>query len=183
MIGVGLKPATNPLPTHSYHSYHSYHSKRMEHNKTMLEVSAIENGTVIDHIPAASLFKVISLLNLDMATNQITFGTNLTSKRIGKKAIIKIADKYCEDTEISYLALVAPTARISIIKDYEVVVKRQIEAPETVQGFVKCANPMCVTNHEPITTHFTVHDQNGELSLRCRYCEKITRQEQIEIIR
>lgn len=152
-------------------------------NKTMLEVSAIENGTVIDHIPAPSLFKVISLLKLDMATNQITFGTNLTSKRIGKKAIIKIADKYCQDNEISYLALVAPTARISIIKDYEIVEKRQIEAPETVQGFVKCVNPMCITNHEPITTQFTVHDQNGELALRCRYCEKITRQEQIEIIR
>lgn len=154
-----------------------------EHNKTMLEVSAIENGTVIDHIPTSSLFKVIGLLNLDNITNQITFGTNLTSKRIGKKAIIKISDKYCQDHEISYLALVAPTARISIIRDYEVVEKRQIEAPATVVGFVKCANPMCITNHERITTHFAVMTQNGELSLRCEYCEKSTRQEQIEIIR
>lgn len=151
--------------------------------KKILEVSAIENGTVIDHIPASSLFKVISLLRLDTAPNQVTFGMNLKSKKLGKKAIIKISDTYCEDTEISYLALVAPTARISIIKNYEIVDKRQIEAPTDVQGFVKCANPMCITNHEPITTHFTVHDLNGELSLRCRYCEKTTNQEQIEIIR
>jgi len=155
----------------------------MSNKKSILEVSAIENGTVIDHIPTSSLFKVIQLLGLDHGSNQITFGTNLSSKRIGKKAIIKIADKYCEDNEISYLALVAPQARISIIKNYDVVEKRQIEAPSHVEGFVKCANPMCITNHEPITTQFTVTSQEGKLELRCRYCEKSTYQDQIEIIR
>lgn len=155
----------------------------MNEDKRILEVSAIENGTVIDHIPASSLFKVIRLLNLDNAVNQVTFGMNLNSKKLGKKAIIKISDTYCQDREISYMALVAPMARISIIKDFEIVDKRQIEVPQTVQGYVRCANPMCITNHEPITTQFTVSDNNGELSLRCRYCEKITQQEQIEIVR
>ena len=61
--------------------------------KGVLEVSAIENGTVIDHIPPASLFKVIKLLGLDRTTHQVTFGANLQSKRIGTKAIVKIADK------------------------------------------------------------------------------------------
>lgn len=155
----------------------------MTDKKSILEVSAIENGTVIDHIPTSSLFKVIQLLGLDHVTNQITFGTNLSSKRIGKKAIIKIADKYCKDNEISYLALVAPQARISIIKNYDVVEKRQIEVPATVEGFVKCANPMCITNHEPITTHFKVISGGPQLELRCRYCEKSTYQDQIEIIK
>lgn len=154
------------------------------HNKGMLEVSAIENGTVIDHIPPTSLFKVIKLLNLDETTHQVTFGTNLKSKRIGLKAIIKISDKYCADDEISYISLVAPTARLSIIRDYEVAEKRQIEVPAQVEGFVKCANPMCVTNHEhDVKTRFDVFTRGGELSLRCRYCEKTTTQEQIEIIR
>lgn len=148
-----------------------------------MEVRAIENGTVIDHIPSSSLFKVIKLLNLENAENQITFGMNLNSKRLNKKAIIKISDMYCADKEISYLALVAPMARINIIRDYEVVGKRQIEAPQEVDGLVRCANPMCITNHEPVITHFTVSERNGELALRCRYCEKITSQEQIEIIR
>lgn len=153
-------------------------------NKGILEVSAIENGTVIDHIPPNSLFKVITLLNLDRTRRQVTFGTNLNSKRIGTKAIIKITDKYCKDEEISYISLVAPTARISIIKDFDVVEKRQVEVPSYVEGFVKCANPMCVTNHEQnVMTKFTVYTEEGELSLRCKYCEKITEQEQIEIIK
>lgn len=155
-----------------------------DHKKGTLEVSAIENGTVIDHIPPTSLFKVIRLLHLDTTPHQVTFGTNLKSKRIGNKAIIKIADKYCADEEISYISLVAPTARLSIIRDYEVAEKRQIEVPTHVEGFVKCANPMCVTNHEPnVTTGFDVFTRGGELSLRCKYCEKITTQEQVEIIR
>ena len=154
------------------------------HKKGILEVSAIENGTVIDHIPPTSLFKVIKLLNLDQTTHQVTFGTNLRSERIGTKAIVKISDQYCADTEISYISLVAPTARISRIRDYEVEEKRQVEVPTHVEGFVKCANPMCITNHEPhIKTRFDVFMRGGELALRCRYCEKITTQEQIEIIR
>lgn len=154
---------------------------QLENNK--MEVSAIENGTVIDHIPPTALFKVIGLLSLDKTQSQVTFATNLASNRIGRKAMIKITDKYCTDHDISYLALVAPTARISIIKNYQVVEKRQIEPPAEVTGFVRCANPMCITNHEHITTRFSVLDAGGELSLRCRYCEKTTMQEQIEIIR
>ena len=155
----------------------------MAKNKATLEVSAIENGTVIDHIPPASLFKVIHLLGLDNVANQVTFGTNLSSKRIGKKALIKINDKYFKDKDISYLALVAPQARISIIENYDVVEKRQIEPPAEVAGFVKCANPMCITNHEPITTHFKVSSHDGQLELMCRYCEKSTYQNQIQIIK
>lgn len=158
-------------------------SERIGNRKAVLEVSAIENGTVIDHIPPASLFQVIKLLRLDRVKSQVTFGTNLVSKRLGTKAIIKIADKDCEDNEISYIALVAPMARLSIIRDYEVVEKRQVEVPTHIEGFVKCGNPMCITNHEVIKTHFDVTTRGGELSLRCLYCEKITPQEQIEIIR
>lgn len=161
-------------------------SEQQEKNrrKEILEVSAIRNGTVIDHIPPSTLFKVIKLLDLDKTESQVTFGTNLNSKRIGTKAIIKIADKYCADDEIGYISLVAPNARISIIRDYEVEEKRQVEVPEYVEGYVKCVNPMCVTNNEPnVTTKFDVSIREGELVLRCRYCEKITEQEQIQIIR
>ena len=159
-------------------------SEQQENKKGVLEVSAIENGTVIDHIPPTSLFKVIKLLNLDQTTHQLTSGTNLQSNRCGTKAIIEMADKYCADEEISYISLVAPTARLSIIRDYEVAEKRQIEVPTSVEGFVKCANPMCVTNHEPnVKTRFDVFTRGGELVLRCKYCEKVTTQEQIEIIR
>jgi aspartate carbamoyltransferase, regulatory subunit len=146
-----------------------------------LIVSAIKNGTVIDHIPAKNLFKVISILNLDQIDSQITFGTNLDSKRLGSKAIIKIADKYFLDEEINKIALVAPQAKLNIIRDFEVVEKRVVEVPDSFVGFVKCVNPKCITNHENITTKFTVVSKS-EVALKCFYCEKITQQDQMVIV-
>ena len=111
-----------------------------------LSVSAIQNGTVIDHIPAKNLFKVISILGLDHIDSQITFGTNLESKKLGRKAIIKISDKYFEDADINRIALVAPDAKLNIIRDYEVVEKKVVEVPDVIVGIAKCMNPKCITN-------------------------------------
>lgn len=94
----------------------------MDKNKE-LKVSAIKNGTVIDHIPANQLFRVISILGLNKISNQITFGTNLESRQLGHKAIIKVSEMFFEDNEINKIALVAPLAKLNIIRDYEVVEK------------------------------------------------------------
>ncbi|HCT31281.1 MAG TPA: aspartate carbamoyltransferase regulatory subunit [Bacteroidales bacterium] len=146
-----------------------------------LSVSAIQNGTVIDHIPAQNLFKVITILGLDKIGSQITFGTNLESKRMGKKAIIKIADKYFEKDEINRIAMVAPLAKLNIIKDYNVVDKMLVEVPEEIGGIVKCMNPKCITNNEKVNTRFKVVDKKN-VSLKCHYCEKITDQEHMEYL-
>lgn len=143
-----------------------------------LIVSAIKNGTVIDHIPAKNLFKVIAILNLDEIDTQITFGTNLESKKLGSKAIVKIADKYFLDEEINKIALVAPQAKLNIIRDFEVIEKRVVEVPDTFVGIVKCVNPKCITNVEPIVTKFTVISKT-DMALKCHYCEKITPQDQM----
>jgi aspartate carbamoyltransferase regulatory subunit len=147
-----------------------------------LKVSAIKNGTVIDHIPASNLFKVIEILDLSHCKNQVTFGNNLESKRLGYKAIIKIADRYFADDEVNRIALVAPHAKLNIIKDYDVVEKRSVEVPDTIQAIAKCMNPMCVTNHQPITTNFKVVSKK-DVTLQCIYCEKITDQEHLVINR
>ena len=126
----------------------------MEKGGKELKVSAIKNGTVLDHIPANQLFKVISILGLKDCANQITFGTNLDSKLLGKKAIIKVADRFFEEAEINRVALVAPDAKINIIKDFEVIEKKVLHVPDEIVGIVKCANPKCITNHQPITTKF-----------------------------
>lgn len=139
-----------------------------------LEVQAIENGTVIDHIPAQSLFKIINILGLDKETNRITFGTNMPSKRMGSKAIIKINGRFCEQEEINRIAIVAPMAKVNIIKNFEVIEKRRVTVPEHIEGFVKCANPKCITNVEPVRTSFTIINNDGEISLHCKYCEKNT---------
>ncbi len=153
----------------------------MAQTEGRLEVRAIENGTVIDHIPASSLFKIIRILGLEQETHCITFGTNLESKRMGTKAIIKINDRFCEQEEINRIAIVAPEASVNIIRNFKVVEKHTVTIPETIQGFVRCANPRCITNHEPVETSFRVIKAGDEIALRCKYCEKITHQEQIEI--
>ena len=148
----------------------------------LLEVRAIENGTVIDHIPADSLFKVISILDLDKADkNTITFGTNLKSSKLGLKAIIKISNKYFEQDDINRIALVAPEAKLNIIKGFTVIEKKKVEIPDEIRTIVKCMNPMCITNNDKVTTKFRVISKN-KIALKCHYCEKITDNEHLEII-
>lgn len=148
-------------------------------DKKHLSVSAIESGTVIDHIPAQNLFKVITILGLDKISNQITFGTNLESHQLGRKAIVKVAGKFFEREEINRIAIVAPHAKLNIIKDYEVVEKMLVEVPDEIHGIVKCVNPKCITNVENVTPKFKVVDKKS-VSLKCHYCEKITDQEHME---
>lgn len=146
-----------------------------------LKVSALKDGTVIDHIPATSLFKVINILKLQNCTEMITFGSNLESKKQGYKSIIKISDTYFQDDEVNKIALVAPQACLNTIQNYQVVEKRSVSLPEQLEAIVKCFNPKCITNHENIKTQFTVLDKNP-VSLKCFYCEKITDEENLEIL-
>ncbi len=146
-----------------------------------LKVSAIENGTVIDHIPSQSVFQVIKILNLTKVTNQIMVGTNLESRKLGKKGIIKVSNKYFESEEINKIALVAPSATLIVIKDYTVVYKAKVEIPDHITKIVKCINPNCITNSENIITKFTVMDKE-DLRLHCHYCEKVTKKDVIKFI-
>lgn len=139
----------------------------------ILEVSAIKDGTVIDHIPADSLFKVVSILHLEKIKGMITFGTNLASKRLGRKGIIKLADVFFQDKDINRIALVAPEAKLNIIRNYTVVEKKVVEVPEEITGIATCVNPKCITNNEKVETKFRVLDKK-QVKLRCHYCEKIT---------
>ena len=94
--------------------------------REQLIVSALDHGTVIDHIPCERLFQVINLLHLDQMTSKITIGYNLKSQKMGTKSIIKIADKFFTDEELNQLRVVAPNVSLSIIRDYEVVEKKQV---------------------------------------------------------
>ena len=131
----------------------------MSEQKKELVVVALENGTVIDHIPSDKLFKVVSILGLDKSEKQITIGNNLTSKKSGVKGIIKISDKYFKADEIDKIALVAPNAVLNIIK---------------------CVNPKCITNNQPVPTRFEVVDKKN-IVVRCHYCESMIGQNEIVI--
>jgi len=138
-----------------------------------LKVSALENGTVIDHIPSKNVFQVIKILNLENYGNQILFGINLESKKFGTKGIIKVHNKYFQKEEVNKIALVAPSATLIVIKDFQIIEKANLQIPDSIEGIVKCFNPNCITNIEKVSTKFT-RLQDEEIKLRCHYCEKIT---------
>jgi len=142
-----------------------------------LKVSAIENGTVIDHIPAKNVFQVIKILNLHKSDEQILFGTNLDSKKFGKKGIIKVSKTFFESDEINKIAMVAPNATLIVIRDFKVTQKKRVEIPDEIKKIVKCFNPNCITNNEDIPTRFDVIKNEDALKLRCHYCEKTTSKE------
>lgn len=155
----------------------------MEEVKTRkeLQVSAIENGTVIDHIPPKSVFQVVKMLGMENCKEQVLFGTNLESKKYGRKGIIKVANLFFQSDEINKIALVAPSATLIVIRNYQVVEKRKVEIPDQIFRFVRCFNPNCITNHEKITTKFNVIDKE-DLKLECIYCEKVTGKNNLEFI-
>ena len=149
--------------------------------KKELQVAALENGTAIDHIPPRQLFKVADMLSLKELENTITIGNNFHSKKMGSKGIIKIADKFFEEDVINRIALIAPNVILNIIRDYEVVEKKTIELPDELVGLVKCNNPKCITNNEPMPTRFDVIDKESG-TVKCRYCERKINKEDIIIL-
>ncbi len=153
----------------------------MSENKQELQVAALRNGTVIDHIPCEKLFTVVSLLKLDQMDSNITIGFNLKSKKLGKKGIIKIADKFFDDEEINRISVVAPHVKLNIIRDYEVAEKKEVQMPDELRDIVKCANPKCITNNEPMPTLFHVIDKENCV-IRCHYCEKEQKREDITLL-
>jgi aspartate carbamoyltransferase regulatory subunit len=150
--------------------------------KSELTVKAIENGTVIDHIQAANLYKIISIIGIESIKTEVFIGNNLDSQKFGKKAIIKISDKFPSMDDVNKIALIDPNAVFNIIKDFKVVEKQQVILPENIKKFVKCINPKCITNHDDVETNFKVIVKEGKVSLKCYYCEKITGQNNIEVI-
>lgn len=150
-------------------------------NKKERQVAAIKNGTVIDHIPAEKTYQVVSLLQLQTLDTPVTIGYNYLSNKIGRKGIIKVSDKFFTNEEISRLSVVAPNVVLNIIKDYEVVEKKTVETPDVLRGIVRCNNPKCITNNEPMNTVFNVVDKNHGI-IKCHYCDKEQDINNVELI-
>lgn len=141
----------------------------MATDKKELAVAALRNGTVIDHIPSQALFRAVRILGIENLDKHVTIGYNLDSKKLGKKGIIKVADVEFDEATLNRIALIAPTAVVNVIRDFEVVEKRHVVLPETISGIVKCKNPKCITNNEPMVTRFHVV-ANDPVMIRCHYC-------------
>lgn len=150
-------------------------------NKTERQVAAIKNGTVIDHIPAEKTYQVVNLLQLETLDTPVTIGYNYPSNKIGRKGIIKVSNKFFTDEEISRLSVVAQNVVLNIIHDYEVVEKKTVKTPDELRGIVKCNNPKCITNNEPMHTVFHVVNKEKGI-LKCHYCDKEQFIEKVELV-
>ena len=149
-------------------------------NNDSLAVAALKNGTVIDRINPEVLFKVADLLDIKAIKTSVTIGVNLDSKKMGKKGIIKVADTYFTQETLNRIALISPQAKINIIRNYEVTEKHHVSLPDTIVDIVKCNNPKCITNTEPMPTVFQVVDRNP-VTLCCHYCEHKVQQNELTL--
>ena len=144
-----------------------------------LKVSAINNGTVIDHILPNKSYAVAKILQLEKYSETVTIASNVVSEKTKKKDIVKIENRVLSAQEVSSIALISPEATVNIIKNYEVIEKGKISLPDRVDNIIPCTNPLCITNHEDVGTRFRV-EQNKPLLLRCEYCERTMDEKDVE---
>ena len=144
-------------------------------------VRKIRNGTVIDHVPAGRALHVLRILGITGEEGyRVAVVMNVESRKLGRKDIVKIEDRFMEPGEVDKIALVAPTATINIIKDYKIIGKRKVEAPKILRGILRCINPTCITRkpREPITPRFR-RIPGARLRYQCLYCGTIIEEDEI----
>ena len=134
-----------------------------------LLISPIRDGTVIDHINGGEALNVLKIIGITGATTEsISVATNVKSSKMGRKDIVKIENRELRKEEVDRIALIAPHATISIIRNFDVYEKKGVEIPAFLIGVVRCPNPGCISNtNEPVPSKFEVL-QKG---LHCLYCE------------
>ncbi|GAB2668805.1 aspartate carbamoyltransferase regulatory subunit [Vibrio panuliri] len=141
--------------------------------ETQLQVEAIKNGTVIDHIPAQVGIKVLKLFSMHKSKQRVTIGLNLPSSALGHKDLLKIENVFISEEQASKLALYAPHATVNQIENYQVVRKLALTLPERVNNVFACPNTNCITHGEPVESSFKVFEKNHDVRLKCKYCEKV----------
>jgi len=141
----------------------------MSNERGVIEVQAIKDGTVIDHIPAHAVLRVVEILA--HFEDFVTIGINFPSKTMGRKGVVKISNRFLSEREVDTIALVAPSATVNSIRDFNVVDKHRVSMPDEIDRLIVCNNPKCITNAEGVATKFRVTKQEP-LVVTCHYCER-----------
>ena len=149
-------------------------------NKTR-SVSAIENGVVIDHIPAGQALKIMRLLHVVNSNQRVTLGLNLRSTSLKLKDLIKIENRMLSPQEIDHVSIFAPDATVSRIENFKVSIKINCELPKTIRDVLVCPNLNCI-NHIESKGYFKLEGSSNQVKLRCFYCEKQFNRDQVEEI-
>ena len=132
-----------------------------------MNIDSIENGYVIDHIPAGKGMQIYNVLSLDKLNCQVAIITNAKSQKNVVKDIIKINELV--ELELDIIAFIAPEATVNVIKDRQRIDKKLLSLPKEIKNIVKCPNPRCISNNEDIDHIFKLTDDKG--TYRCLYCE------------
>ena len=144
----------------------------MADEHSMRSVTAIRNGTVIDHIPSGQALRVLEMLGIGGKSSvPVSLVMNVPSKKMGAKDIIKVEDRELTQTELDRLALVAPDAHVAIIRAYSVAEKLTINLGTEVLNVVRCTFSNCITTNlrEPLPHRLKVISRDP-LHIRCHYC-------------
>lgn len=143
--------------------------------QSMRRVTAIRNGTVIDHVPGGMSLTVLKMLGIGgVMSNPVSLLMNVPSKKLGSKDIIKVEDRELNQNELDRLALVAPEASVSIIRAYTVAEKLTINLSEEIINVARCAFSNCITSNsrEPLPHRLLILARDP-LEIRCHYCGKL----------
>lgn len=139
-----------------------------------IKVQRIKNGTVIDHITPGQALNVLKIIGItrEYPKTTVTVAMNVLSSKAGAKDIVKVEGRELKADEVDKISLIAPKATINIIRNYEVVKKTVVSIPDTIGGFLRCANPNCITNIESTASKFAVEEKHP-IKMRCVYCERV----------
>jgi len=138
----------------------------------MRRVTAIRNGTVVDHIPAGHALQVIQMLRINMTrTTPVSLVMNVPSDKLGRKDVLKVEDRELNQEELDRLALIAPTASIAIIRNHAVAEKLKVELADDLINIASCSFSNCITKNarEPLPQRLRVISRDP-LEVRCYYC-------------
>lgn len=140
-----------------------------------MQIDAIMNGIVLDHIKAGNSMNIYSVLRLDELDCSVAIIQNADSVKMGKKDILKIDALI--DINFDVLGYLDPGVTVNIIKDGKIENRLHLELPKTVEGVIKCKNPRCITSIEQELPHrFKLVDPEKRL-YRCVYCEAAAKNE------
>jgi aspartate carbamoyltransferase regulatory subunit len=147
---------------------------------TTYRVAKLRAGTVIDRLEAGTALVCLGLLG-GPGEGVVTVGVNLPSGRLGRKDILKLENRVLTPGEMARVALFGPNATVSVIENFRIVRKIPLELPEVLEGVIACPNPSCVTHHDPVTTRVRI-EVPSPLRLRCHYCERRIRRDEIRLL-
>ncbi len=134
-----------------------------------MKIDSIQNGIVIDHIPAGKAMQVYQYLKLDEAEGSVALLQNVPSRKHGKKDIIKLDG--VTELDWNILAFLAPDCTVNVIADGNTVEKKHLKLPETLTDVIVCKNPRCITTVEPGLHHIFKLANRETGVYRCVYCE------------